>query len=192
MLALLPELHGLVLAGGRSSRMGRDKADIAYGSLPQWRAVADLLTSVCVRVWWSCTEAQRAAWKIGDAGIVDQAPGLGPAAGLHAAFTRVPRVAWIVLGCDYPDLHALDVQALAAARAPDADAIAFTPATSDGLDPMLSLWEPAAQAAFLQRFAAGERSPRRMLQAVRLRTITPHDPTRLLDRNTPMQDAPRA
>jgi len=74
----------------------------------------------------------------------------------------------------------------------DADAIAFTPATSDGLDPMLSLWESAAQAAFLQRFAAGERSPRRMLQAVRLRTITPHDPTRLLDRNTPMQDAPRA
>jgi molybdopterin-guanine dinucleotide biosynthesis protein A len=72
-----------------------------------------------------------------------------------------------------------------AARAPDADAIAFTPATHDALDPMLSIWEPAAQEAFLQRFAAGERSPRRMLQAVRLRTITPPDPARLLDRNSP-------
>ncbi|NBQ54579.1 MAG: molybdenum cofactor guanylyltransferase, partial [Proteobacteria bacterium] len=30
-----PELYGLILTGGQSTRMGRDKAEIAYGDKPQ-------------------------------------------------------------------------------------------------------------------------------------------------------------
>ena len=185
----LPELHGLVLAGGRSSRMGRDKAEIAWGPRPQWRAVADLLRPVCAQVWWSCTQAQRTAWGVGEAGILDHAPDLGPAGGLHAAFTRVPDAAWMVVGCDYPDLGEHDVRALAAAREPAAEAIAFTAPSGGELDPMLSIWEPPAQRAFLRLFAAGERSPRRILGSVHLRTISPRDPATLIDRNTPAVSA---
>jgi molybdopterin-guanine dinucleotide biosynthesis protein A len=182
---LKPELHGLVLAGGSSSRMGRDKAEIAYGALPQWRAVADLLAGECTHVWWSCTERQRADWGIRDAAILDQQHGLGPAGGLHAAFTRNAGVAWLVLACDYPNLGAADVARLVAARGDGVEAIAFTHAGSGAIEPLLSIWEPSAQQAFLRAFAGGERSPRRALESVALRTVMPANACALEDRDAP-------
>ena len=165
--------------------MGRDKAEIVYGALPQWRAVAELLAAECARTWWSCTERQRAAWGIGDAGIVDHAPGLGPAGGMHAAFARGGGVAWLVLGCDYPHLTAQDVRRLVAARGAGVEAVTFADASSGEIEPTLSLWEPPAQQAFLRAFAAGERSPRRILRSTALRTVTPHHARALEDRNEP-------
>jgi molybdenum cofactor guanylyltransferase len=185
MSVALPELHGLVLTGGASSRMGRDKAEIAYGPLPQWRAVAELLAPLCTRTWWSCTARQREAWDIGEAGIVDQQPGLGPAGGLHAAFTRHSDVAWLVVGCDYPHLTARDCRDLAEARSLEAQAVAFADATGTGIEPTLSVWEPAAQRAFLRAFEAGERSPRAVLRSVALRIVTPANIRAPIDRNTP-------
>ena len=67
--------------------MGRDKAEIVYAQLPQWRAVEELLRPLCAEVFWSCTPTQQSQWGIADRAIIDVAVGHGPASGLHAAFT---------------------------------------------------------------------------------------------------------
>ena len=46
-------MNGLVLSGGQSSRMGRDKALIDYHGLPQYAYVYDLLLGFCDKVFIS-------------------------------------------------------------------------------------------------------------------------------------------
>ena len=181
------ELHGLVLTGGASSHMGRDKAEITYGAQPQWRAAADLLAPICARTDWSCTAKQRADWGIGESGVLDQVPGHGPASGIHAAFLRAPNAAWLVIGCDYPFLETHDIRRLLEVRAPGVDAVTFLNHETAEIEPMISLWEPAAVQHFMQRFAAGEYSPRRILQACKLVTVVPREPQILHNRNSPAE-----
>ncbi|NBX32492.1 MAG: hypothetical protein EBR07_07125 [Planctomycetes bacterium] len=181
------ELYGLVLTGGASSRMGRDKAEIIYGEQPQWRAAADIVAPICARTYWSCTAKQRDDWGIGESGIVDQVPGHGPASGIHAAFLHAPDAAWIVIGCDYPFLETQDIRRLLEARAPGVDAVTFLNHQTAEIDPMISLWEPAAVQHFMQRFAAGEQSTRRILQSCKLVTVMPREQRVLHNRNTPTE-----
>ncbi len=181
--AALP-LYGLVLTGGASARMGRDKAGIAYQGTPQWRAVAELLRDCGAEPYWSCTARQAGEWELGDRAVLDLIPGHGPASGLHAAFSRGDRAAWLVIGCDYPWLEAEDLRRLVNARAADVDALAFLNEETYEIEPMIALWEPAAQRQFLTAFAAGEDSARRILRACALRVVEPRNPQVLHNRNT--------
>ena len=181
------ELYGLVLTGGASTRMGRDKAEITYGEQPQWRAAADLLAPICARIYWSCTAKQRDDWGIGESGVLDQVPGRGPASGIHAAFLRAPDAAWLVIGCDYPFLETQDVRRLLEARAPGIDAVTLFNHETSAIEPMISFWEPAAVQHFMKRFAAGDHSPRRILQSCKLVTVVPREPQILHNRNSPAE-----
>ncbi|QJR35363.1 molybdenum cofactor guanylyltransferase [Gemmatimonas groenlandica] len=188
----LAPLFGLVLTGGASSRMGRDKATIAYHGTPQWRHVADMLRACGADPYWSCTAQQGDAWLLGDRAIVDAVPGHGPASGLHAAFSaafsRDDDAAWLVIGCDYPWLDAYDVQRLVDARAEDVEAISYLNPGSQEIEPMIALWEPAAQQRFLQAFDRGERSARRILRTCALRLLDPPTPRALENRNADLAD----
>jgi hypothetical protein len=55
------------------------------------------------------------------------------------------------------------------------------------IDPMISLWEPAAVQHFMQRFAAGEDSTRRILQSCTLVTVMPREQRVLHNRNSPQE-----
>lgn len=180
--ALAP-LLGLVLTGGASSRMGRDKATIAYHGAPQWQVVADMLRACGADPYWSCTAQQADHWMLGDRAICDVVPGHGPASGLHAAFSREAHVAWLVVGCDYPWLEAQDLQRLVDARADDVEAISYLNPETHEIEPMIALWEPAAQQRFLQAFDRGEDSARHLLRTCALRLLDPRTRQALENRN---------
>jgi molybdopterin-guanine dinucleotide biosynthesis protein A len=188
---LAADVRGLILTGGASSRMGRDKAEIIYAQLPQWRVVEELLRPLCAEVFWSCTPTQQAQWGLGNRAIVDVVAGHGPASGLHAAFTRTSQdsldatSAWLVVGCDYPLLETRDLQSLLQARGTEADAVVFFDEHKNEIEPMIALWEPSAQTQFLAAFARGEFSPRRILRSCKLTMIQPRDHSILSNRNTP-------
>ena len=182
------DVRGLILTGGASSRMGRDKAEITYAQLPQWRALEEILRPLCAEVFWSCTPTQQAQWNIGERAIVDAVAGHGPASGLHAAFTQTVQestTAWLVVGCDYPLLETRDLQSLLHARSPDADAVVFIDEHKNEIEPMIALWEPSAQLQFLAAFVRSEFSPRRILRSCKLKMIQPRDHSILSNHNTP-------
>lgn len=122
----VPPLHGLVLAGGRSVRMGRDKASLAYHGRPQAAHILDLLSAFCIRSYVSC-RADQAALE-GLAGLPqlhDAHADMGPLAGILTAFEAHPEAAWLVVACDLPYLDRASLAALVAARDPSLAATAF-------------------------------------------------------------------
>jgi molybdopterin-guanine dinucleotide biosynthesis protein A len=186
----VPLLFGLVLAGGESRRMGRDKGGLIVQGEPQVRRAWRLLNGLCVRAYISAraeqvdveADAEAAAYR-GLPLILDERRGIGPAAGLLAAWAAHPDVAWLVLATDMPLVDAGLVADLIRRRDPDRVATCFRQA--DGLlQPLCAIWEPRANALLAERIARGEASLRRLLESVPILEIDPAAPERLVSADT--------
>jgi molybdopterin-guanine dinucleotide biosynthesis protein A len=158
------ELYGLVLAGGRSTRMQRDKAALPYGGTPQLARAMELVAPLVSRAFVSVRpdqlhDPQRAAYAL----IADLQPGLGPLAGIQAAQRAHPQVAWLVLACDLPFLRAATLQHLIGQRATGRLATAYRSQLDGQPEPLCAIYEPASRDS-LQRWIDQEhRCPRAWL-----------------------------
>lgn len=170
-----PPLWGLVLAGGRASRMGRDKGALSYHGRPQVRHCLDLLGAVCAQSFVSVRPDQTGtAPYAGLPAIVDRGDAGGPAAGLLAAFAEAPQAAWLVLAADMPLVGAELLGQLAAGR--DASRLATAFRHPDGTpEPLCTIFEPAAGPRLAARVAAKDASLRRLLEASPVCYLTPAD-----------------
>lgn len=167
-----PPLRGLVLAGGRSTRMRRDKAALAYRGRSQLERAFELLSRHTLEVFVSVRPDQREDPLRGALPqIVDAHENLGPMAGILAAQRHAPDTAWLVLACDLPFLDDPVLAALVAARDPEAAATAFRSA-HDGLpEPLCAIWEPGCARDLLDYVAAGRQCPRKFLVGARTRLL---------------------
>jgi molybdopterin-guanine dinucleotide biosynthesis protein A len=179
-------LLGLVLAGGRSTRMQRDKAAIAYhGRETQLETAMKLLAGRVDRAFVSMRADQaddpvRAAWPR----IVDRGDVEGPIAGISAALAEHPDAAWLVLACDLPFLDAATLDYLIVNRDRERDATAFR-SSHDGLpEPLCAIYEPRALAAIAAHVAGGRNCPRKFLINANTRLLDPLNPHALDNVNT--------
>lgn len=107
-------LHGLVLAGGESRRMGRDKALLSYdGQKSQLERTSELLLQCCSQVFISQREEQ--AFPLPDRALplydsIDEIK--GPLCGILSALKAHPEADWLVLACDLPNLVTDDLKHL--------------------------------------------------------------------------------
>lgn len=165
-LTTLPALHGLVLSGGASTRMGKDKALLDRHGEPQLQATFRLLSGQVQSCFVSLRNDQRdEPVRAALPGIVDENEGAGPAAGLLAAHAAYPQAAWLVLACDLPQLQASTLEALIRARDGIHAAIAYR-GTVDGLpEPLCAVWEPAALAGLSHQAQAGRYGLREALRS---------------------------
>ncbi|MGH8267394.1 MAG: NTP transferase domain-containing protein, partial [Steroidobacteraceae bacterium] len=134
-------LYGLVLTGGRSTRMGQDKAALPYQGRAQLERAMALLGPHVERAFVSVRPDQRDdLLRRGFEQITDTRENLGPAAGLLAAQERYPDSAWLVLACDLPLLNEATLAHLLKARAPERAATAFR-SSHDGLpEPLCAVY----------------------------------------------------
>src|SRR5262245_36960122 len=96
---------GVIVAGGRASRMGgRDKAFAAVGGEPiavrTVRLFQDLFPQVIV-----ATHRPERFRDLGVETVADVFPGAGPLAGIHAALHASRFAHAFVAACDMPGLH---------------------------------------------------------------------------------------
>lgn len=182
----MSSLNGLVLAGGRSSRMREDKAALAYRGRPQLELAFGLLGPFVSRAWISVREDQRDdPLRAGYPQIVDGPGNAGPIAGIIAAQAAWPQAAWLVVACDLPFLDSTTLAELLAGRDIARLATAFRSA-ADGLpEPLCAIYEPASREAILQFVANGVACPRKFLIAHDVALLQPASPSALANANTP-------
>ena len=179
-------LAGLVLAGGRSTRMRRDKAALEVDGETQLARAVRLLRAQVGTVFVSVrpdqvTDPARTPYPQ----IIDGVADIGPAAGILAAQARLPDHAWLVVAVDLPLLDAATLARLVAAREPARLATAYLSA-SDGLpEPLCAIWEPASRAPLAAAIAAGRSCPRKFLLAHEAATLALTSRDALVNVNTP-------
>ncbi|MBC2595480.1 NTP transferase domain-containing protein [Ruficoccus amylovorans] len=184
-------LRGLVLAGGHSRRMGRDKASLCYHApgLPQWRYTSQLLSETGLPVCLSVRPGQALpGWSPNDPPVLpDQTNDAGPLAGLLAALEAFPGEAIFAVACDLPLLDTDTLRTLIAARQANALAIAYH-STHDGLpEPLCTIYEPDIAPILRDALHSGFRCPRKILiqHAEVVRLIKLPKPDALDNANTP-------
>ena len=96
---------GLVLAGGRSRRMGSDKAALKMNGATQLERAVALLQRHVEPVFVSARKDQADdPVRAGFDQIADAYDDLGPIAGILSAFDKFPERDWLVLACDLPNI----------------------------------------------------------------------------------------
>ena len=137
-----PVLGGVVLVGGRSRRMGRDKARLSVAGIPLWRRqVRRLETAGAHPVFLALRPRQRSLGEP-EREIRDRHIDVGPLGGLHAAFTVLPRAEWIaVLAVDMPRVGPAWFRRLRARCRPGVGAVMVEP---EGFQPLAAIYPRAA------------------------------------------------
>lgn len=178
-------LKGLLLAGGHSRRMQRDKAALEYGGQGALERALALLQPLVGVVLVSIRADQAGdPSRAAHACLPDRIPDLGPIGGIHAALHADPTAAWLVLAIDLPFLDAATLQQLIAARAPERVATAFLSSHDGKTEPLCAIWEPAARAPLDAWIAAGQRCPRAFLGQHAAALLTLANPRALDNINT--------
>lgn len=173
----------MVLAGGASRRMGRDKATLRHPDGPTMvQRTAAVVAERCAPVFVVAAAGQDLPDLAGARVLRDTVPGLGPlpATGLGLA-------AAAAAGCGRAFVCAVDMPALSAdlidelAAAPAAEVVlAF-----DGREHYLAAIYRTELAGSIQALvAAGERRMRSLTGVARTRRIRPTDPDALRNVNT--------
>ena len=177
-------LHGLLLAGGKSRRMGSDKADLVVDSGLSLRDRGlQLLAPVTEEIHLSIARDDQRSYQCDT--IRDLQPGAGPLAGLEAAFQQAPEAAWLVTACDLPFLTDSVLQRLLEARDPERDATCFTSRFDGKPEPLCAIYEPSAAMPLARVLADQVRCARKFLSSLDRRELDLPDRSALDNCNRP-------
>src|SRR5690606_35998006 len=181
----IPEIRGLVLAGGRSTRMGSDKSRIAYHGQPQRKYLLSLFRDVGIPAFLSCRADQVEEMQPEAELIVDRFTGLEPFGALLTALMSDPDSAWLVIATDLPFVNSRTLRQLTAERSPAQIATAFHNPDTGFPEPLITLWEPKAYPVLLSFLAQGISCPRKALINSDVHILQPEDVRWLRNVNTP-------
>jgi molybdopterin-guanine dinucleotide biosynthesis protein A len=180
-----PLLNGLVLAGGRSKRMGFDKGTIQWHLKEQQYFVADLLQDLCETVFISCRTDQQKKINPDYKTLTDTFTDLGPYGAILSAFHEYPDAAWLVAACDLPLLDLPALAYLKEHRNVSSMATAFESPFNHFPEPLITIWEPKSYPVLLSFLSQGYNCPGKALRNINTAVLTIQNPEILTNVNTP-------
>jgi molybdenum cofactor guanylyltransferase len=176
-----PTIKGLILAGGKSQRMGRDKGLIEYHGQSQVDYLLAEFSKAGIEAFVSCRPDQYEDYER----ITDKFEGLGPYGAILSAFQSDPNSGWLVAACDLPLVNAGTFEILKTQRDSTKLATCFYNPETDFPDPLITLWEPKSYMRLLEFLALGYSCPRKVLINSDVKMVKLENPEILKNVNTP-------
>jgi molybdopterin-guanine dinucleotide biosynthesis protein A len=158
----------VVLAGGRSRRMGTDKATVPFCGRRMIDVVVERLRGLTDEVV-VCARQRNTLEPILVPVVEDAEEYAGPLPALVAGIRAAGTTRVVAVACDMPFLNVPLLADLAARLEEDIDAV--VPVTDDGPQPLHAAYGDCAVEPLLAALAAGERSLRGALGRLRVRWV---------------------
>jgi molybdopterin-guanine dinucleotide biosynthesis protein A len=134
-----PVITGFVLAGGKSTRMGRDKAAVSLNGRTLLETALEAARAVSQDTYILGSPELYSRYA---PAVVDIFPGCGPLSGIHAALTQTKTEFNLMIGVDTPFLSAGLLQYIVD-KAVDSRAVVTAPVINDYPQPLCAVYSRA-------------------------------------------------
>jgi len=153
-----------VLAGGKSRRMGSDKASLLHNGETQLDRAMQRLGLHLDKVFVStCPDQVEDPVRRNYEQIVDGYADLGPLAGILSAMDRNSQVNWLVLACDLPNIDDTTISFLLQNVSTKHIATAYRSVHDDLPEPLCAIYRPESRAVIDDFVERGAHCPRKIL-----------------------------
>ena len=164
----IPPIKGLVLTGGKSSRMGTDKSELNYNGKPQREFVKELLEANGMVTFYSVGSGMNVISTGTEKSQVlnvirDVFHNIGPMGGICSAFQKHSNSAWFVLATDLPFINDDLVKLLLERRNPTKMATSVQGKKKGFLEPLIAIYEQKMFPILKQSLEEGNLSPSKIL-----------------------------
>jgi len=168
-------ISGVILAGGGSRRMGRNKALLELAGRPMIAVVAQGLRAVAAEIIIAADDTQLYA-PFADRCVPDQYPGVGTLGGIHAGLSAAAHDLAIVVGCDMPSLNPA-VLAWFLEAAGEADLVILR--QGKWVEPLHAVYRRSCLPAIEEAIRADRRRVISFFDSVQVRYVEPAEITHL-------------
>lgn len=183
-MILQDDLYGLILAGGKSSRMQTDKGELKYhDAINQRTFLYKMLEKFCNKTFISCRKDQIDNLQPGEESIADENFYPGPLNGILSAHHLFPDKAWLVLAVDLPHITDKTIEALLNERDTSKIATVYGTQTSQMPEPLIAIWETAALEEAEKYIQGGNNCPRKFLKNQDIKMLFPENDLELFNAN---------
>ena len=168
------DICAVILVGGKSSRMGKEKYALNYHGIDQLNYLSQIISSIFGEFYISCSKEQASSLEHYNNLIIDSEKfgNNGPFTAILSAFDKL-KSALFVIGCDYPFIDESDIKKLISNRDKNCNATCFENYTQQFPEPLITIYEYSCHDLLLNQFIEGNFSLRRFLLNTTIKMICP-------------------
>jgi len=177
-----PTVKALILAGGKSLRMGENKSDIEYHGKPQSQHLHDLCLSCGIETYYSVAHDDASN---SENVLKDRFVNMGPLGAICTAFMHDRHAAWLVIACDMPFVDKTSIEKLLSERNGSLYATSYSKSMDVFPEPTFSIYEPKSYQRMMEFISLGYTCPRKVLINSDIKKVVAANEKILSNINTP-------
>ena len=177
-------LVGVVISGGKSSRMGTDKSLLLWNNKPFYLHAAEILAPFCSEIYVSCNVSQSNNYILPV--IIDKYGSYGPISGVLSSMHALSGHSIITLPCDMPELSEGIINEMISSNKERLDGV-FLKDDNNQLEPMLAIYNPTIYSKLLAWYDSGKYSLKKFIESCDNISYLTLDMHTLINLNTPTE-----